>query len=111
MDEKCGGTGFYVSDYDKAILEGVAIPESVRIFDTTLRDGEQTPGVSLTVGEKARIASALDELGVNTIEAGFPATSAGEAEAVKNISHLGLDCEVCALARTCGPKFPACQVA
>jgi isopropylmalate/citramalate/homocitrate synthase-like protein len=52
------------------------------------------------VEEKARIASALDELGVNTIEAGFPATSAGETEAVKNISHLGLDCEVCALART-----------
>jgi len=100
MDEKCGGTGFYVSNYDKATLDGVSIPESVRIFDTTLRDGEQTPGVSLTVEEKARIASALDELGVNTIEAGFPATSAGETEAVRNIAHLGLGSEVCALART-----------
>ncbi len=100
MDEVCGGTGFYVSDYDRTTLDSVALPETVRIFDTTLRDGEQTPGVSLTVDEKARIASALDELGVDTIEAGFPATSEGEAAAIKKISSLGLRAEVCALARS-----------
>jgi isopropylmalate/citramalate/homocitrate synthase-like protein len=100
MDERCGGTGFYVSEYDRATLDSIALPESVRIFDTTLRDGEQTPGVSLTVDEKIRIASALDELGVDTIEAGFPATSEGETSAIKEIASLGLRAEVCALARS-----------
>jgi isopropylmalate/citramalate/homocitrate synthase-like protein len=99
-DEICGGTGFYVSDYDSLTLESVTLPETARIFDTTLRDGEQTPGVSLTVDEKIRIAHALDELGVDTIEAGFPATSEGETRAIKGISNLGLRCEVCALARS-----------
>lgn len=100
MDELCGGTGFYVSDYDRATLESVKLPELVRIFDTTLRDGEQTPGVSLTADEKVRIASALDELGVDTIEAGFPATSEGETDAIRQISKLGLKTEICALARS-----------
>ncbi len=100
IDEICGGTGFYVSDYDERSLQGVKLPERVRIFDTTLRDGEQTPGVSLTVDEKIRIATALDELGVDTIEAGFPATSEGELEAFREISSLGLKSEVCALARS-----------
>jgi len=81
------------------ILERATLPERVRIFDTTLRDGEQTPGVSLTVDEKVRIAGALDELGVDTIEAGFPATSEGEIRSIKEISSQGLKCEVCALAR------------
>lgn len=70
------------------------------IFDTTLRDGEQTPGVALTVEEKVRIAEALDELGVDVIEAGFPITSPGEFEAVKRIAGLGLNAKICALART-----------
>ncbi|MEM0439701.1 MAG: 2-isopropylmalate synthase [Sulfolobales archaeon] len=70
------------------------------MFDTTLRDGEQTPGVALTVNEKIEIARALDELGVDVIEAGFPITSKGEFEAVKKISGLGLSAKICALART-----------
>lgn len=72
----------------------------VRIFDTTLRDGEQTPGVSLTPEEKLEIAIKLDELGVDTIEAGFPIVSKGEFEATKLINKQGLKCEICALART-----------
>jgi len=71
----------------------------IKIFDTTLRDGEQTPGVSLTPEDKLRIAIQLDKLGVDTIEAGFPITSRGEANAVKEISEAGLKTEICGLAR------------
>jgi isopropylmalate/citramalate/homocitrate synthase-like protein len=71
----------------------------VRIFDTTLRDGEQTPGVTLTPEEKLEIAKQLDKLCVDTIEAGFPIASRGEAEAVKLIAKAGLNAEICGLAR------------
>ncbi len=71
----------------------------IRIFDTTLRDGEQTPGVSLTPDEKVRIARQLDKLGVDAIEAGFPITSTGECESVAAVAKAGLSCEVVALAR------------
>ncbi|MDA4129788.1 MAG: 2-isopropylmalate synthase [Thaumarchaeota archaeon] len=71
----------------------------IRIFDTTLRDGEQTPGVSLTIEEKVEIAKALDELGVDVIEAGFPIVSEGERAAVKAINKLGLKSQVAALSR------------
>ncbi|MEM0350695.1 MAG: 2-isopropylmalate synthase [Archaeoglobaceae archaeon] len=71
----------------------------VKIFDTTLRDGEQMPGVSLTPLYKVQIAKALDRLGVDVIEAGFPAASKGEFESVKEIASLGLNAEICALAR------------
>ncbi|MCD6235772.1 MAG: 2-isopropylmalate synthase [Thaumarchaeota archaeon] len=73
--------------------------EYVRIFDTTLRDGEQTPGVTLTPEQKLEIAVQLDRLGVDVIEAGFPVASEGERRAVKLISEAGLKAEVCALAR------------
>jgi 2-isopropylmalate synthase len=74
-------------------------PASIRIFDTTLRDGEQTPGVSLTPDEKTRIALQLDKLGVDAVEAGFPIASKGEAESVAAVSAAGLSCQVVALAR------------
>jgi 2-isopropylmalate synthase len=74
--------------------------DRVWIFDTTLRDGEQTPGVSLTPEEKLEIAMKLDELGVDTIEAGFPRVSRGEVEATKLILKQGLKAKVCGLART-----------
>jgi len=61
-------------------------PKSVRFLDTTLRDGEQTPGVSLVPENKLRIAQRLDELGVDVIEAGFAAVSDGEMESVKLIA-------------------------
>jgi 2-isopropylmalate synthase len=71
----------------------------VRIFDTTLRDGEQTPGVSVTPEQKIQIAIKLNELGVDVIEAGFPIVSHGEMTAIKTISQYGLKSEICALAR------------
>ena len=71
----------------------------IRILDTTLRDGEQTPGVSLTSDDKIEIARQLSKLGVDIIEAGFPSSSEGERKIVKDIAHLGLDSEICALSR------------
>ena len=59
---------------------------SIRIFDTTLRDGEQAPGCSMTLSEKLRVAKALSELNVDIIEAGFPAASPGDFESVKAIA-------------------------
>jgi len=73
---------------------------NVRIFDTTLRDGEQTPGVSLSPDKKLSIAKKLSDLGVDAIEAGFPVISEGESDAVKMIVEENLPFEVCGLART-----------
>jgi 2-isopropylmalate synthase len=72
---------------------------TIRILDTTLRDGEQTPGVSLTTEDKVEIARQLSKLGVDIIEAGFPSSSEGEKKVVKEIAHLGLKSEICALSR------------
>ncbi len=72
----------------------------VRIFDTTLRDGEQSPGVSLTPEQKLTIAKKLDELGVDAIEAGFPIVSDGECKAIKMITSANLSAEICGLTRT-----------
>ena len=71
----------------------------IRIFDTTLRDGEQTPGVALTPEEKVVIARQLDRLGVDAIEAGMPITSKGELASVKLIAREGLQAEIYGLAR------------
>ena len=75
-------------------------PAYIRMFDTTLRDGEQTPGVSLTSEEKMEIAYQLDKLGVDVIEAGTPITSKGEKTALTEIAKAGLKAEICGLART-----------
>ncbi len=72
----------------------------VRIFDTTLRDGEQSPGATMTLAEKLRIAQALEGLRVDAIEAGFPAASLGEIEAVRAISEVVEHAEIVALCRT-----------
>ncbi|MGB3242093.1 MAG: 2-isopropylmalate synthase [Candidatus Omnitrophota bacterium] len=71
----------------------------VLIFDTTLRDGEQTPGASLNVNEKLKIAFQLEKLGVDIIEAGFPRTSPGDLEAVKTVSKHLKKPIICGLAR------------
>ena len=71
----------------------------IRIFDTTLRDGEQSPGVSLTFDDKVEIAKQLALLGVDSIEAGFPASSDGEKKVVKGIVRQKLDTEIIALSR------------
>lgn len=75
------------------------IPQ-VKIFDTTLRDGEQSPGATMNVAEKVRIAQQLEKLNVDIIEAGFPISSEGDFEAVEKIAQIITRCEVTALART-----------
>lgn len=89
----------YTSPFNARIITD-ATPRRVEIFDTTLRDGEQTPGIALSLDEKVLIAEALDDMGVDVIEAGFPITSQGEMEAVRKIAALGLDSRVCGLARS-----------
>ena len=65
----------------------ISDPDRVLIFDTTLRDGEQSPGCSMTQPEKLRVARALAELGVDVIEAGFPAASRGDLESVTAVAR------------------------
>src|ERR1700760_3814786 len=72
------------------------------IFDTTLRDGEQSPGASMNLAEKLEIAHALKDLGVDVIEAGFPIASPGDFEAVREIARQGQGPVICGLAR-CNP--------
>lgn len=69
------------------------------IFDTTLRDGEQSPGASMNLQEKLQVAEALEELGVDVIEAGFPIASPGDFESVREISRIIKKASVCGLAR------------
>ncbi len=71
----------------------------IRIFDTTLRDGEQSPGASMTLSEKIRIAEVLEEMGVDVIEAGFPIASNGDFESVAEIARTVKNAIVCGLAR------------
>lgn len=73
--------------------------KTIRIFDTTLRDGEQSPGCSMDIKEKIEVARALEKLGVDVIEAGFPRASEGDLTAVQLISGHIQDASVCALAR------------
>ncbi len=77
--------------------------ELVKIFDTTLRDGEQSPGATMNMAEKVRVAEQLEKLNVDIIEAGFPISSEGDFEAVRAISRTIKRSEVAALART-NPK-------
>ena len=77
--------------------------DKIRIFDTTLRDGEQAPGCSMTLREKLRVARALADLNVDIIEAGFPAASPGDFDSVKAIADEDFGPIVCGLAR-CHPE-------
>ena len=77
----------------------IADPDRIRIFDTTLRDGEQSPGASMNQAEKVEVARALAALGVDIIEAGFPIASQGDFEAVRAIAAEVVGSTVCALAR------------
>lgn len=78
---------------------GVSTQDTVAIFDTTLRDGEQSPGAALNVDEKLEIARALEAMGVDVIEAGFPISSPGDFRAVQRISQEIRDCVICGLTR------------
>ncbi|MGH7056545.1 MAG: 2-isopropylmalate synthase [Acetobacteraceae bacterium] len=80
---------------------GEVAEDRVFIFDTTLRDGEQSPGFSMNLGEKLRLAEALAELGVDVIEAGFPAASPGDFASVREIAEAIRAPVICGLAR-CG---------
>ena len=71
----------------------------VVIFDTTLRDGEQSPGATMTHEEKLEIAELLDEMGVDIIEAGFPIASEGDFKAVSEIARRSKNSTICGLAR------------
>ena len=71
----------------------------IRIFDTTLRDGEQSPGASMNLTEKMEVAQALVQLGVDIIEAGFPIASPGDFESVREIAKSVDGAAVCGLAR------------
>ena len=73
--------------------------DNLIIFDTTMRDGEQSPGASMTKDEKLRIARALERMKVDVIEAGFPASSNGDFEAVKAIAGVIRDSTVAGLCR------------
>ena len=73
--------------------------DNLMLFDTTLRDGEQAPGIALSIDDKIRIAQALDDMNVSIIEAGFAASGDLEKETVKRIADLKLDSSVCSLAR------------
>ena len=77
----------------------MAQTNEIIILDTTLRDGEQSPGASMNMAEKLRIATQLEKLGVNVIEAGFPAASVGDFEAVKRIAETLKTAQVAALCR------------
>ncbi len=75
-------------------------PLEIEICDVTLRDGEQTPGVAFTGEEKIDLATELDSMGIEVIEAGFPVVSPAEKQVVKEISNMDLDANICCLARS-----------
>ncbi|HUF27448.1 MAG TPA: 2-isopropylmalate synthase [Gemmatimonadaceae bacterium] len=91
-----------------------ATTDRVRIFDTTLRDGEQAPGCTMSLSEKLEVARQLARLGVDVIEAGFPATSSGEADAVRAIAEAVGSAEgpvICGLARASMSDIEVCAAA
>ncbi len=89
-----------VSPYNRIALEDIEPIGNVSMFDTTLRDGEQAPGIALSPEDKIRIATALDDLGVDAIEAGFAASSEAEKETLRKIAGSRLDADVYSLARS-----------
>src|SRR6266853_4051863 len=80
-------------------------PARITVFDTTLRDGEQSPGCSMNRPEKLRMAHQLDRLGVDVIEAGFPIASDGDFEAVQSVSASIRRPVIAGLARACTPDI------
>ena len=80
----------------------------IKIFDTTLRDGEQSPGASMNLSEKIRIAEVLEDMGVDIIEAGFPIASDGDFEAVNEIAKLVKGSIICGLARSSRGDIERC---
>src|SRR4051812_4603584 len=95
--------GFFVWTILRTATETEHAMDMIRIFDTTLRDGEQSPGATLTQPEKLEVARQLEALGVDIIEAGFPIASDGDFESVRAISSEIQNSVICGLARS-SPK-------
>jgi methanogen homocitrate synthase len=86
-------------NFQAEVTEELKLPENIKVYDTTLRDGEQMPGVSFNCDQKLAIAKKLDEVGVHQIEAGFPVVSPEERKIIKKIAKEGLDADILALTR------------
>lgn len=101
MDQPWKTDDFFVSpwNYQPEVMEGFTPPDRVIVHDLTLRDGEQQAGVEFNADQKFRIAEALAEAGVDRIEAGMPAVSPADAEAVKRIASAGFPSRVFAFSR------------
>lgn len=89
--------GFY--NFLPEVTRSLHLPGRIKVHDVTLRDGEQQAGVTFRKDEKVRIATALDEAGVDRIEAGLPSVSPSDSEAIREITHLGLSAKIYAFAR------------
>src|ERR1700734_404649 len=100
MSTHDGQTNGTSSGVDGGARGGRDEADRVKIFDTTLRDGEQSPGISLNKQEKLEIAQQLARLGVDVIEAGFPIASPGDFEGVQAIAQEGEGPVICGLAGT-----------
>ena len=87
------------ANYEDEVTGGYSFAPKIEILDTTLRDGEQQPGIIFTRDDKVEIAKKLDETGVHRIEAGTPAASQEDADAIKAICELGLDARIFAFCR------------
>jgi len=96
-----------LSHFNSNVLAELDLPSKVILYDSTLRDGEQTPGVSFSREQKIQIANMLERIGIPQIEAGFPAVSDTERSTVKEIANLGLDAEILALSRACRTDIDA----
>jgi 2-isopropylmalate synthase len=91
----------WTANAGEALIVGGIPVNQIQVFDTTLRDGEQSPGFSMNVAEKLRMARQLETLGVDVIEAGFPIASPGDLEGVRTVAKEIRGCRVAALARAC----------
>ena len=85
--------------------------DRVIVFDTTMRDGEQSPGASMSLEEKLELAKILEEMRVDVIEAGFPIASNGDFEAVRQISEIVTESTICGLARAAAVDIERCAEA
>jgi isopropylmalate/homocitrate/citramalate synthase len=90
-----------ISPYNRlrSVVQDIHLPGTIRIYDSTLRDGEQMPGLSFSPEQKLAIARKLDSIGLPDIEAGFPAVSKTEQRTVKSIANEGLDAQILVLSR------------
>ena len=90
-------------NYLPEVTEGFQIPSQVQVHDVTLRDGEQQAGVEFTADDKVRIATALAEAGIHRIEAGLPAVSPADKQAIEKMVSEGLPTEIYAFSRCMVP--------